>query len=189
MEPVSFNDRIFEEFPELRTPRLFLRRHLKSDDLHVFRIHADKRVRQYSGKEVFQSMAEAKHWLRGVEESWESREGVCWALESVESKEYLGDISFWRILKQHRRAELGYKLSAEQWGKGYMHEAMKVVLDFGFKKMRLHSVEANVTPENKASIALLLKNGFVQEGYFKENFYGVQEFLDTASFSLRDSVA
>ena len=61
--------------------------------------------------------------------------------------------------KESYRAELGYALHPDYHGKGIMQETMKEVLDYGFKIMKLHSVEANVNPENAASIKLLERNG------------------------------
>jgi ribosomal-protein-alanine N-acetyltransferase len=101
-----------------------------------------------------------------------------------DTKAAIGSIAFWRLLKQHRRAEIGYHLNAAYWKRGYMQEAMEAVIRYGFQTLHLHSVEANITPGNEASQSLLLRNGFVREGFFKENYMGVAGFLDTASFSL-----
>jgi ribosomal-protein-alanine N-acetyltransferase len=52
-----------------------------------------------------------------------------------------------------------------------MNEALQAVINYGFKSIKLHSIEANVNPNNQPSIRLLEKNGFVREGYYKENYY------------------
>jgi ribosomal-protein-alanine N-acetyltransferase len=69
-------------------------------------------------------------------------------------------------------------------GKGIMQEALSAVLNYGFELLKLHSVEANVNPNNVSSIKLLERNGFVREAYFKENYYYNNQFLDTAIYSL-----
>jgi ribosomal-protein-alanine N-acetyltransferase len=51
-----------------------------------------------------------------------------------------------------------------------MPEAMKVVLEHGFVKMKLHRIEALVGTQNVASIKLLEKFGFTKEGVLKEHF-------------------
>jgi ribosomal-protein-alanine N-acetyltransferase len=56
-------------------------------------------------------------------------------------------------------------------GRGLMQEAMIIVIDYGFRAMHLHSIEANVNPDNAASIKLLERNNFVREAYHKENSY------------------
>jgi ribosomal-protein-alanine N-acetyltransferase len=61
---------------------------------------------------------------------------------------------------------------------------MTLVLKYGFEVLKLHSIEANVNPENIASIKLLEKNNFVREAYFRENYFYNGKFLDSAIYSL-----
>ena len=65
-----------------------------------------------------------------------------------------------------------------------MKEAMDAVLEYGFKEMKLHSIEANVDPGNQPSIKLLEKKGFIKEAHFKENMFFNGSFLDSAIYSL-----
>ena len=96
----------------------------------------------------------------------------------------IGTICIWKIVKEHYRAEIGYVLHPGYQGKGIMQEAMTVILNYGFKTMKLHSIEANVNPNNRSSIKLLKRNGFKQEAYFKENYYFNGVFKDSIIFSL-----
>jgi ribosomal-protein-alanine N-acetyltransferase len=96
----------------------------------------------------------------------------------------IGTVCIWNILKEHYRAEIGYVLLPEYFGKGFMQEALTATLDYGFRVMKLHSIEANVNPMNTDSIKLLERNHFVREAYYKENYYYDGRFLDTAIYSL-----
>lgn len=62
-------------------------------------------------------------------------------------------------------AYLGYWATLAYAGHGYMTEGMDGVLRHAFRTLRLHRVEANVQPGNTASIALLERTGFRQEGF------------------------
>ena len=62
-------------------------------------------------------------------------------------------------------AYLGYYAFAPHTGRGYMHEGLELVLAWVFRTLKLHRVEANIQPENRRSIALVEKSGFVREGY------------------------
>ena len=62
-------------------------------------------------------------------------------------------------------AALGYYAFAPYAGKGLMREGMMLVLKEAFGKLKLHRVEANIQPENKASIALVKRCGFEKEGF------------------------
>lgn len=63
---------------------------------------------------------------------------------------------------------LGYYLFEEFAGEGLMAEAVGLILRHAFNNLRLHRVEANVQPENKASIAVLLRNKFMKEGFSRK---------------------
>ena len=62
-------------------------------------------------------------------------------------------------------AYVGYQIGAEFSGHGYMTEALRLVLRHAFLKLKLHRLEANIQPENVASLALVKRAGFTKEGY------------------------
>jgi ribosomal-protein-alanine N-acetyltransferase len=62
-------------------------------------------------------------------------------------------------------AYLGYAAGKRYAGKGYMREAIRLVLMHAFLTMRLHRFEANIQPGNHASIALARGAGFQREGF------------------------
>ena len=63
------------------------------------------------------------------------------------------------------QAFLGYGAIAGHEGRGLMSEAMQLVLREAFGPLRLHRIEANIQPGNRASIALAQRNGFRLEGF------------------------
>lgn len=54
-------------------------------------------------------------------------------------------------------------------GKGYMTEAVKLVVNYAFEELKFHSIEAGVMPNNTGSMKVLLKSGFHKEGIAKKN--------------------
>ncbi len=60
---------------------------------------------------------------------------------------------------------LGYAAVAAYAGQGYMREGLELVLARAFTELGLHRLEANIQPDNQASIALVRGAGFVNEGY------------------------
>jgi ribosomal-protein-alanine N-acetyltransferase len=67
--------------------------------------------------------------------------------------------------KGFQSAYLGYFIGARYANQGYMTEALKVFLSYTFKQLKLHRIEANIQPDNAASIALVKGAGFKLEGY------------------------
>ncbi len=62
-------------------------------------------------------------------------------------------------------AFLGYYAGAAFAGRGYMGEALQLVVDLAFGPVALHRLEANIQPGNAASIALAKSAGFRLEGF------------------------
>ncbi len=65
-------------------------------------------------------------------------------------------------------ASLGYYAEQSLSGKGYMKEALKLILDHAFTKIGLNRIEVNVQPENAASLALIKSVGFTKEGFSRK---------------------
>lgn len=85
----------------------------------------------------------------------------------------------------HNRAEIGYGLFDDNYKrKGFMSEALKPILDYGFRKMNLHRIEAFISPENAASLKLVEKFGFQKEGVLKEHYFKNNVMEDSAVYSL-----
>lgn len=64
---------------------------------------------------------------------------------------------------------MGYSLDQAYNGRGYTTEAVSYVLNFAFRELKLHRVEAGVMPSNTGSIRVLEKSGFTREGLSREN--------------------
>jgi ribosomal-protein-alanine N-acetyltransferase len=69
-------------------------------------------------------------------------------------------------------------------GQGIVTEAIKLVLEYGFEILNMHSIEAIIDPNNLASERVLQKNGFVKEAHLIENELWDGKFLDTVIYSI-----
>lgn len=174
----------FNPFPLLTTERLILRQINTSDESDLFILRSDKRVMRFIDRPIAQSTEDAAKLIRIINDSLNNNDGITWGITLKNDSKLIGTIGFWKITKEHYRAEIGYLLHFGYQGRGIMQEAFNAVLDYGFKVMKLHSVEANVNPENAASIKILERNKFTREAYFKENYYYDGKFLDSAIYSL-----
>jgi [ribosomal protein S5]-alanine N-acetyltransferase len=61
-------------------------------------------------------------------------------------------------------ASVGYWIGEAFARRGYMGEALDLLVSYAFEALRLHRVEAACLPSNVASVRLLAKCGFVEEG-------------------------
>ncbi|USK35095.1 GNAT family N-acetyltransferase [Bacillus sp. F19] len=82
----------------------------------------------------------------------------------------IGDISLTQIARGNvQSCYTGFTLDKEYNAKGYTTEALQLVVDFAFRELKLHRIEAGAMPDNIASIRVLEKVGFKKEGIAKEN--------------------
>jgi len=81
-------------------------------------------------------------------------------------------------------ANIGYWLGQEQTGKGYMNRAIALVLPFAFGFLKLRRVHAACLPENERSKNVLIKNGFLKEGFAPKYLQINGEMRDHALFGI-----
>jgi RimJ/RimL family protein N-acetyltransferase len=121
------------------------------DVADMFRIMSDLRVTRYFGALPMTTPAEAQQRVQAIQTAFQEQSGVRWAIANRADGQLVGTCGFWRLLKPHDRAEIGYELAPEWWGQGVMTEALEAMLDFGFTRMGLHSLEAQIHPANSGS--------------------------------------
>ncbi|MDN3439711.1 GNAT family protein [Planococcus sp. APC 3900] len=96
-----------------------------------------------------------------------------------ETNKLIGHISVYSVKRMpFLSALVGYSIDEAYIGKGIATEAVKLMTAFGFEQLRLHRIEAYVSPENIGSIRVLEKTGFHQEGLLKEFLYINGEWKD-----------
>lgn len=175
----------FTPFPNLSSERLIFRELTVTDAGQVFKLRSDPAAVEFLDKEPMQQQEEALALINKILEGLHQNENISWAIALKEAPSVLiGTIGFWRIIKEHHRAEIGYMLLPEHFNKGYMTEAINAVIPYAFNEIKLHSIEANINPGNRASEAILIKTGFVKEAHFRENYYYDGKFLDSVIYSL-----
>ena len=89
-----------------------------------------------------------------------------WIFKKEDRSRIIGFVSFTNIiLGAFLSCYLGYKLDKDEINKGYMTEAVKKGVEIVFNEFGLHRIEANIMPRNKASLRVVEKLGFYNEGF------------------------
>lgn len=174
----------FNSFPALETPRLHLRRIVTDDIPELFAMRSNAALMRYIDRPLAQTEDDARVLFERIDAGIRNNEGITWAITTKESNRLEGTIGIWRLDKENYRGEIGYMLKTGMQGKGLMKEALTAVLQYGFFTLNLHSVEANINPDNEASVALVERLGFVKEAHFRENYFYDGKFLDSYIYSL-----
>src|SRR5690606_35162842 len=128
-------------------------------------------VMQYIDRERAKNAEDVMKFITLIDELEKNDSAVNWGITLNGDNKIIGNICIWKISWENMRGEVGYVLHPSFHRKGIMNEALNAAVSFGFNKLKLHSLEANVNPLNEASMKLLEKNKFRREAYFRENYY------------------
>ena len=170
----------------LDTTRLHLRPLAAADAEALFRLYADPQVMRYWSTPPWTSVAQAEAMIATDLEALPAGQHLRLALTRSEGEDraLLGTCSLFSFHEASRRAEIGYALAHEAWGRGLMHEALAALVGFAFESLNLNRLEADIDPRNNASAKSLARLGFVQEGFLRERWIVGDEVSDTALFGL-----
>lgn len=129
-------------------------------------------------------VAEASDLLDEIRSSAADGTLCQWGIARREGDALIGTCTLYRIDRVHRRAEIGYILRRDQWGRGLAHEALVALLGFAFGALGLHRLEADIDPRNAASIRLVERLGFKREGHLRERYRIGGEIQDSFIYGL-----
>ena len=174
----------FLPFKNLESQRLLLRQITTADVHEIFALRSNANVMKYIPRPLCKNLNDAMDIINMIEQKLICNEGINWAITLKGNNTLIGFIGHYQIKWEHFRSEIGYTLSPDFAGTGIMTEAIKLVIEYGFKDMNMHSLEAVIYPQNTASARVLEKNNFVKEAHFKENEFFEGKFIDAVVYSL-----
>jgi len=170
-------------FPVLQGPRVRLRGPREDDDAALFALFGDARVMRYWSRPPMQDIVEAREQIARIQADMAERRLVNWAIAD-ENDALVGTCTLFRFDPGHRRAELGYALHPDHWGRGLAREAASLALDWAVDAAGFHRIDAGIDPGNLASRALLHRLGFLTEGVQRESFFVGDRVTDSELLGL-----
>ena len=126
---------------------------------------------------------DAIFWLNMIHQGWSDESMCIFGIRSQETKQFIGGVGL-HINKSFSRGELGYWIGEPHWGKGYMSEALGAIIKYGFEEKKLHKIYAIHFLDNPASGKVMIHNGMVKEGEFKEHVKNMDGYKDVAQYGL-----
>ncbi len=85
------------------------------------------------------------------------------------TKRVIGNCGFHSWLKEHSRTEISYELHEPFRKQGFMNEALKKIIPFGFEVLKINRIEAIISPSNIDSIKTVERIGFKKEGLLRKH--------------------
>jgi len=96
----------------------------------------------------------------------------------------IGTCGFTRFHFDTNAAEVGYVLNPKFWGRGFASEAVECVLDFGFRKLNLHRIEARFMEKNRKSLEVMKRCGMQFEGIQRDLMFVKDHYVSVGTCSI-----
>lgn len=113
----------------------------------------------------YYSLEHQKEIIRQAIRNKEQDAGYSFAILDPVSRQLIGRLNLANMTRgAFQNATIGYSLDEQYNSRGWMTEAVRWAITFGFQSLMLHRIQAGVMPRNHASIRVIEKVGFRYEG-------------------------
>jgi ribosomal-protein-alanine N-acetyltransferase len=115
------------------------------------------------------------------------------AITLASTGELIGNVGIRAEFPGAFTAEIGFEVAPDHWGQGYATEAGAAMIDFAFRKLQYHRIEAQCVAENRRSARVLERIGMLQEGrlreaeFFRDRWWDLLLFGTLASDHFKES--
>ena len=151
-------------WPELRTERLLLRGWSAEDRAAFAAINRDLRVMEFLGRPL--SREESDAFANRIDAKFQQQGFGLWAVEVVGVSPFIGfvglNVPVFRAPFMPA-VEVGWRLDAAFWGRGYASEAARAALEFGFDVLRLDEIVAFTAASNMRSRGVMERLGMTHD--------------------------
>jgi [ribosomal protein S5]-alanine N-acetyltransferase len=171
-------------YPRLKTERLLLRR-LETDDAERVQALANVHdiARMITPMPYPYTLDEARDWITLTHSEMAMKSAYAFAIVLQSTGELIGAVEVGNEFR-NQRGELGYWMGKPYWGHGYMTEAARRVLQFGFETLGLNRVYATHYTSNPASGRVMQKIGMTYEGTLRGHVLKWGEPVDLVCYSI-----
>ncbi len=170
--------------PQLRTERLLLRPFTPKDAPTVQKLAGSKAIADTTLNIPYpypNGLAES--WIGSHAPRFRNGRGAIYAITLPENPLVIGSIGLVTI-PDHQRAEMGYWLGQPYWGQGYMTEAARELLRYGFTELGLNRIYATHFSRNPASGRVMQKIGMQYEGTLRQHIAKWSQFEDLKMYGI-----
>ncbi|MCD4670643.1 MAG: GNAT family N-acetyltransferase [Actinomycetia bacterium] len=164
--------------------KINLRKLKKSDAQSIYKNVKDYDIAKYTKIIHPYKLKDAQDFIKTTHKNIRRKKAFELGIEIKKSKEIIGMMSLIYIDHENKNAEIGYWLGKKYWGNEIMEEAVKLILNFGFKELKLVRIYARVMHPNIASAKLLEKSGFQYEGRMRKTTLRKGKWMDDLRYSI-----
>ena len=175
--------------PELRqtileTERLLLKGLNQEVIYNLFTYYTDEEIMAFMGLHTENELELERIKFEGGRTTYRTS-FITFVMVDKISNKAIGKVGFHNWYIHHFRSEFGYNISDDNFlRQGYMTEAVKALVEYGFRTMGLNRMEAFTGTDNIPSRKMLENLGFKQEGILKEHYFIDNRMHDSVCYAL-----
>jgi len=160
----------------LETERLLLRKLGVSDSEDIFEYASVPEVAEFLIWNPHIKISDSLDFIQFAQEQFETASSFIWGIELKVEKKLIGTIDLRGYNSAHRCGDVGYVISKKYWNRGFVTEAFKELIRFGFTELNLNRIEAHCEEENAGSWKVMEKVGLKFEGTMREKVFFKDKF-------------
>lgn len=165
------------------TDRFLLKEIVQEDIHHIHKGLSDESVTQYYAVHfpTLEATQEQMDWYANLKAT---ETGLWWGIYTKDTNEFCGAGGYNDLDKINRKAEIGFWLLPEFWGKGILKEVMPQLFQMGFTDLNLHRIEGFVEADNAKCRRALEKVNFTHEGTMRQCEIKNDKYIDVAIYAI-----
>jgi ribosomal-protein-alanine N-acetyltransferase len=169
------------KLPIIETRRLFLRPLMESDAKDLYEYAKTEQVGPKAGWDPHVSISDSYKFISLLKEPKTEKHPILFAIELKSESKMIGTIDFHDYNRFIKQAEVGYALNPSYWGCGYVTEALRVLIEFGFNRLNINRIQIMHDPNNHASRRVIEKIDFKYEGELRDRIKNIDGSYSNAS--------
>lgn len=173
---------------EIITDRLVLRKFRLEDNASMRKNWiSNPNIQKMYSEPVYTTVTEVAEVIEKFRSGYQTDNYYRWAISLKDQEECIGQIAYFLVDEKNHWAEIEYCIGEDFQNKGYMTEAVKAILDFGFDEIGLHKVQVCHKSNNLPSRRVIEKSGFVYEGALRDYFFMDGAYVDRVYYSMLET--
>ncbi|HZR24055.1 MAG TPA: GNAT family protein [Vicinamibacterales bacterium] len=172
--------------PALAGELLTLRELRQSDAESLFIELTSPEVRRFTWAPPTNAGAFAK-FIEWTHAERQTGKYICYGIVPKGEEHAVGVYELRQLQPGFLRGELGFVMAARLWGKGFFIDGARLVLDFAFRTVKVHRIEARAAVDNARGNAALQKMGARREGRLRDAFWREDRYVDQYLWAILDS--